>query len=129
MIRITIACPAAHVAAANQLARCIGADKADEATFGASVWQDRNGSRHAVASMQVDTTFLETVLAQLREPRWGADLAAAGAAQARIVLFDPDGMDPETPRPDMAARPDRITAIIHDDPLITMAWLGLAPAE
>lgn len=127
MIRITIAVPEAHIEAANQLARCIGYTEADGLTYGEAGWQDAGGNRYAVASTLASPAFLTTAVSPLAEPPWGADMAAAAAAQALVAVFGV--ADAEGELPDMAAKPGRITAIIHDDPQQALAWLGLERAD
>lgn len=123
MITVTIACPAAHIADANQLARVIGYGADDDRTYGEAAWQDADGNLYAVASGPVSPTFPAAAASPLVEPEWGADMAAAARAQALVAAFDPAGVEGELP--DMAAQPGRITAIIHDDPQQALAWLGL----
>lgn len=120
MIRVTIAVPEAHIEAANHLARCIGYTEADGLTYGEAVWQDSDGSRYAVASTLASPAFVQTAASPLVEPPWGADMAAAAAAQAIVAVF---GVADDEGSP--AAQPDRITAIVLDDPQVAIAMLGL----
>lgn len=50
MTRLTIACPAAYVGDANQLALALGRGPDDGKTFGAANWHDAAGNLYAVAS-------------------------------------------------------------------------------
>ena len=120
MIRITIACPEVHIEAANQLARCIGYTEADGLTYGEAIWQDSEGNRYAVASTLASPAFLTTAIAPLADQPWGADMAAAAKAQALVAVF---GVADDEGSP--AAQPDRITAIVMDDPQAAIAMLGL----
>ena len=120
MIRITIACPAAHIEAANQLARCIGYTEADGLTYGEAGWQDSEGNRYALASTLASPAFLTTATSPLIQPPWGADMAAAAQAQALVAVF---GIAEDEGSP--LAQPDRITAIVMDDPQVAIAMLGL----
>lgn len=120
MIRVTIAVPEAHIEAANQLARCIGYTEADGLTYGEAAWQDSEGNRYAVASTLASPAFLTTAIAPLIEPPWGADMTSAEAAQAIVAVF---GVTEDEGSP--AAQPDRITAIVLDDPQAAIAMLGV----
>jgi len=124
MIRVTIAVPEAHIGAANQLARCIGYTEADGQTYGAPSWQDSEGNRYALASTLASPAFVQTAASPLIEPPWGADMAAAAAAQAIVAVF---GIAEDEGSP--AAHPDRITAIVSDDPHAAIAVLGLVRVE
>lgn len=120
MIRVTIAVPEAHIEAANELARCIGYTEADGLTYGEAGWQDSEGNRYAVASTLASPAFVQTAASPLIEPPWGADMAAAAQAQALVAVF---GVAEGEGSP--AAQPDRITAIVNDDPQVAIAMLGL----
>ncbi len=111
-IRITIACPEAHIADANQLARVIGYGPDDGRTCGAALFRDAAGNRYAAPSGLVLPAFVTNAVAPLVEPAWGADMAAAARAQALIVIGGP-------------AAPGQITAVIDDDPQAALAALGL----
>ncbi|WP_112312323.1 hypothetical protein [Pseudogemmobacter bohemicus] len=115
-IRITIACPAALIQDANQLARVIGYSEADDQTYGAAIWQDAAGNRYAVASGLVSPVFPEAAVSPLTAPEWGADMAAAARAQALIRIGGP-------------AAPGQIAAVIGDDVPAALAELGLTRIE
>ncbi|WP_112309745.1 hypothetical protein [Pseudogemmobacter bohemicus] len=115
-IRITIACPAALIQDANQLARVIGYSEADDQTYGAAIWQDAAGNRYAVASGPVSPVFPEAAVSPLTAPEWGADMAAAARAQALIRIGGP-------------AAPGQIAAVIGDDVPAALAELGLTRIE
>ena len=121
MIRVTIAAPLALIAAANQLARCIGYSEADGETFGPPSHQDASGALYAVASGLVQPAFVGDAISPLVEPAWGADMEAAGAAQAAIALWQE-----EAP---VVATPETIAAIVGDDVAGALAALGLVPIE
>lgn len=118
-IAITIAVPAAHVADANQLARCLGLSEADARTFRAAGWQDGDGNTYAVASGLVRPSFSAGAASPLVEPAWGADMTAAARAQALLSVFDPEA----SPVP--FAGPDRIGAVLAFDAQEALAILGL----
>ncbi len=116
MIRVTIACPEALIGDANQLALCLGLGSEDAHTYGAACWLDAAGNRYAVASAIVPSRFAADAAAPLADPPWGADMAAAGRAQALIRL-------------DVVAGPDRLACVFGDDATAALAVLGLARAE
>lgn len=119
MIIVTIACPEAHIADANQLALCLGYGEADGHTFGGPGWQDAAGNRYAVASGLVSEAFPVAAGSPLVDPAWGADMAAATRAQALLSVFDPEA----SPVP--FAGPDRITAVLAFAAQDALAILGL----
>lgn len=119
MMRVTIACPEALIADANQLARVIGLGPEDAQTYGAPVWLDAEGNRYAVASAQVSQRFSTVTGSPLIEPPWGADMEAAARAQAVIRIGDLEA--PETCRADPAA----LVAVLGDDPQAAIRMLGL----
>ena len=112
MIRITFACPAAHIADANQLARAIGLSADDDQTYGEPRFQDAEGNLYSVASGLVEPSFIDTATSPLVEPEWGADMAAAQRAQALAALGEP-------------AAPDHIAAVVGDDISAALGFLGL----
>lgn len=121
MIRVTIAATVALIAAANQLARCIGYAEADGETFGPASHQDGSGALYAVASGLVQPAFISDAMSPLSEPAWGADMEAAGTAQAAIALWQE-----EAP---VVATAETIAAIVGDDVSGALAALGLVPCE
>ncbi|MCL4068992.1 hypothetical protein M3484_20760 [Pseudomonas sp. GX19020] len=123
-IRITIACPVAHLADAGQFSRATGYGPEDEQTFTiAPEYQDTAGNRYRVASGLVAGVYLTNAVSPLTEPAWGADMAAADRAQALIAVWQP----PEDPEaiPEPFAAPDRIAAVIGDDPQAALVVLGV----
>jgi hypothetical protein len=112
-MRVTIACPEAMVADANQLALCLGVGPDEAMTYGAPIWQDAQGNRYAVASAIVPSGFVATATAPLVPPAWGADLAAAARAQAAVLIGAP-------------AAPERLAASLAENPQDALAELGLA---
>lgn len=120
MIRITIACPAALIGDANQLALCLGLGPDDAMTYGAPVWQDAGGALYAVASAIVSEGFIAAAASPLVAPPWGADLAAAARAQAAIAIWQDEDATP-------FAAQNRLAAVIVDDPQAALAVLGVAP--
>lgn len=65
---VTIAVPAAHIADANELARCLGYSAADGESFGTAAWQDGEGHLYAVASGPVRPTFVSASASPLADP-------------------------------------------------------------
>ncbi|WP_323041160.1 hypothetical protein [Gemmobacter sp.] len=124
MIRVTIAVPEAHIEAANELARCIGYTEADGLTYGEASWQDSEGNRYAVASTLAEASFVQAAASPLVEPPWGADMAAAAQAQAIVAVF---GVAEDEGSPE--AQPDRITAIVMDDPQAAIGMLRLVRVD
>lgn len=116
MIRLTFACPVAHIADANQLARVIGLGPDDDQTYGEPRYRDAAGNLYAVASGLVEPSFIDTATSPLTEPEWGADMAAAQRAQSLAALGEP-------------AAPDHIAAVVGDDVAEALSFLGLSPIE
>ena len=124
MIRITIACPEAHLSDAGQFARATGYGPEDETTFAlAPTYADAGGNLYRVASGPVSAGYPTTAASPLAEPEWGADMTAAARAQALIAVWQPPE-DPDAPV-EPFARPDRIAAVIGDDVAAALAVLGL----
>lgn len=118
--RITIACPVAHRDVCNALAGVLGYSEADAQTFtNAPIRQDVQGNQYCVVSGLVEPVFLVNAFGELVEPEWGADMQAAQQAQAMLRRGDPD--EPET----CLADPEHIVAVVHDDPDVAMALLGV----
>jgi len=84
--RLTIACPAAMIADANQFARCTGYGPADDKTFGAASWQDAEGNLYSVSSGLVADAYASDATSPLVEPEWGCDMDAANRAQAALTV-------------------------------------------
>lgn len=120
--RTTIACPQSMLADANALALALGESAADDQTFRALTLQDASGNLYAVASTVATDTFATRASSPLTAPAHApdADLAAAGRAQAALVVGTPDA--PST------AAPDTLTAILgasEDNALDHIAAMGL----
>ncbi len=115
-LRVTIACPEALIGDANQLALCLGLGPEDAQTYGEACWQDAEGNRYAVASAIVSIRFAADAASKLTRPEWGANMAAAGRAQALIRLGDP-------------ASPDIIAAVIGDDAAQALSVLSVERIE
>lgn len=111
-MRVTIACPDAHIADANQLARCLGLVPDDDQTYGVARWVDASGNKYAIASAVVGQNFAQAASSPLTEPAWGCDLAAAQRAQALIQIGPP-------------AAPDKLAAMFGDDAMASLAAMGL----
>jgi hypothetical protein len=130
-VRLTIACPAALVADANDLAMVLAFSPADALTYGAPDWQDPAGNLYAVASFDALAEWMLAAQAALARPAWdlwadGFIVSMESAARAqgvlRVVAFDLDGV-----AVDPAARPDFITAMPGPDGPAALAAMGLTP--
>lgn len=126
---ITIACPAAHIADANNLAMILGYGPADELTYREPQWRDAAGNLYACASTTVGPNFVATAQAALARPVWDLDqravnMAAASRAQALVVMWA-SGYAVAAP----VARPDRITAIAGSSGLAALALMGLSAVK
>ena len=115
MATLNIAVPTAHIDDGNQLARCIGYGPADDRTFSFGPnMQDEAGNTYTFASGWVVDYFDQIAAAELQEPAWGCDLAAAQRAQAMVRI-------------DEAATPDTIAAVMLDDITEALRVMGLVP--
>lgn len=110
MTRVTIACPEALIADANQLALCLGYGPKDALTYGLPIWQDAVGNLYAVASAIVGDGFPVAAGSPLVEPPWGADMDAARRAQAAIRIGG-------------AADTSHLVAVFGDDPQAALVEL------
>ena len=121
--RLTIICPAAHVADANHLAMVLGESAADGMTYGATDWQDADGNLYAIASLPVSDAFLGAAVNALSRPSWdteGISMAAATRAQAKVVIW---GLVEE---PNPTPSPDTILAMFDADPKELLAAIGIS---
>lgn len=124
-IRITIACPVAHLSDASQFSRATGYGPEDEATFLLTPeYEDASGERYRVASGLVAEAYLSNAVSPLPEPAWGADMDAAARAQALIAVWVPPEESEDDNRPPFAAQ-DRIAVVIGDDPAFALSAFGL----
>ena len=126
--RLTIICPAAHRADANQLAMVLGYGPADALTYGEPTWQDSKGNLYAAASLDVSPMFTHAATSPLQRPEWDTDeiidMAAAQSAQAKVIIW---GLGEDEPAP--KATPDNLLAMFHPDPLTAMAMAGVTQIE
>jgi hypothetical protein len=120
MTRLTIACPAAYVGDANQLALALGLGPDDDKTFGAANWHDAAGNLYAVASFVASPEWVIGATSPLAMPAWGADLAAAGRAQALIRMSMPD-VNTSPP----LANPACLTAVVELPGGAALTLMGL----
>ena len=122
-MRLTIACPATLRSDTNQLAMVLGYGPDDVETYGELNWQDAGGNLYACASLIVSDTFTTTAQSGLQRPAWDTDshvnMAGANRAQAMLVF----SLTPVT------AMPYKLTACVGDDPLATLAAMGLTQVE
>lgn len=115
-MRITIAVHAPDVADANAWARCLGEGPDDGPAFGEAIFPDSAGNLFAVASGVFSAGFLERADAPPVAPAWPVDLVAATRAQALLARG-------------AAAAPERIAAVIEEDPQAALVLLGLRRPE
>ncbi|MCB2117901.1 MAG: hypothetical protein R3D85_16350 [Paracoccaceae bacterium] len=120
-MRVTVACPAAFVSDAAELAMALGFSVADRRTYDQVQFEDAAGNRYACASAMVSDSFVARAMSRLGRPVWdggrAVNMTGAARAQAMIALIGP--------KDDPAARPDRITAIAGDDGLAAIRAMGL----
>ena len=125
-MRLTITCPASLIPDANHLAMVLGYGPADAGTYGALGWQDAGGNLYTAASLEVSPVFVGAATRPLVRPEWDVDntvnMAAAGRAQARVVIWQDGEADP-------VAAPGVILAMFHPDPLAVLELSGVARIE
>ena len=121
-MRLTIACPEAHIEDANDLAQVLGYGPPDALTYGEPQWQDGQGNRYAVCSLPVSDGFFAAAFAPLERPAWDdrdggylINMTGAARAQARVVLASESGM---TASPTILAMPG-------EDAMAALAAMGL----
>lgn len=126
MPRITMACPAANVADANQLAACLGFSMADAETYGPLNWQTADGARYSCASLGVAEEWLAKAQQPLVRPAWDVDeqidMVAAARAQAIVLIWTAGSV---TPPP--SAGPGALVTIVGLEGLDAVALMGLTP--
>ena len=122
-MRLTIACPDVLRDDANELAMVLGFGPDDAATYGALNWKDAAGNLYAAASLPVSDAFTTAAQTSLQRPAWDTDnhinMAGAGRAQAALMFS-------LTP---VMALPDKLTVCAGDDPLATLAAMGLTQVD
>ncbi|GAA6201050.1 hypothetical protein [Aquicoccus sp. SU-CL01552] len=121
--RVTIICPEAMVADANQLALVLGESAGDDRTFRAAGYEDAGGNRYAVASSLVKPVFFTAAGSPLTAPDHApeADLAAASRAQSAVAILDPAAP--------VQAAPGRVLAIPGDDAAAALSLAGVTAVE
>lgn len=127
-MRITIACPEALIPDGQNLAMVLGYGPADANTYREANWQDADGNRYAVASSLIFGKFIDNATTELQHPAWDVepfviDMEAARRAQAKLVFV----ADPLAEGAITAARPDKIVALLLDDPQAAIGLLGVSP--
>ena len=127
-MRITIACPEALIPDGQDLAMVLGYGPADAGTYREANWQDADGNRYAVASSLIFGVFIDKATSTLERPEWDVEpyqVNMAGANRAQdALLFVPD---PYAEGAVTAARPDKIVALLLDDPQAAIVLLGVSP--
>jgi len=122
-MRLTIACPEALIADANDLAMVLAFGPADERTYTNPSWQDAGGNLYAAASFEARDEWVIGAQTSLERPEWDTDnhvnMAGAERAQAALVF----SLEPVT------ATPDKLTAIGGMDGLAALAAMGLTRVE
>ena len=124
-MRLTIACPQAHIDIANHYAMVLGYSEADGLTYRNPSWQDAQGNLYALASLPVGDSFVSTSTSPLQRPAWDVDqiidMTKAGQAQALVILWMPNEDSTVPP----LATTNRITAILGMEGADAMAAMGL----
>lgn len=119
-----MACPAANVADANQLAACLGFSMADAETYGPPNWQAAGGARYSCASLDVSEDWLTQAQQPLVRPAWDVDeqidMVAAARAQATVLIWVAGS---ETPPP--SAGPGVLVTIVGLEGIEAVALMGL----
>ena len=130
-MRITLACPEAHIPDARHLAMILGYGPQDADTFTTAAYQDADGNLYACASTLVFGTFVQKATSPLERPEWDMEpyqvnMAGAARAQARVRLVGPS-VSTDGARAD----PEAIVAIVGDDAMAALALMGLTtiPSE
>ena len=125
IFRLTVSIPESLIEAANHLAVALGESAGDFETFIQADWQDSEGNKYAVASMQCTETFFQYAGSQLQQrdfapENWSVELASL--AQSKIALWMGEGDLP-------TADPDKIVGIVMDDPRAALAALAVERIE
>lgn len=123
-MRITVACPAALVSDANNLAMCLAFSEADGQTYVGLNWQDANGNLYAAASFEARPEWVQAAQATLVRPAWDVQpyaisMAAAGRAQDALVFSTES----------LLASPTALTAIGGPDGPDALAMMGLTAVQ
>ena len=124
MITLTTACPVALWPAYVQLRRTVAPDQhtADNPPGGIAGYE-RDGVSYVVSSMP-RTDWSLRALEPITAPEWEADLEAAQAAQAALVVWRADeGSEPPL------AQPDKVTVIVGMPGRDALAAMGFEPTE
>ncbi|RDE08435.1 hypothetical protein [Pelagibacterium lacus] len=125
-MRITIACPAALIEDANNLAMALAFGPADALTFREPSWQDADGSLYSAASLEATDDWVAGAQTTLNRPEWDTDYTVnmAGAERAQDALYfwvpDEDGQEPPL------ASPGALVAIGAVDGLAALDAMGLS---
>ena len=118
-MRLTIACPEAHIGDANNLAMVLAEGPDDARTYGAPGWQDADGNRYAACSFVAGDGFTGRAFGTLSRPAWDTsrhvNMTGAGRAQALVRLAQPGDL----------ASPDTILAMPGDNAPAALAAMGL----
>lgn len=123
-MRITVACPAALVDDANNLAMVLALSEADAMTYRGLNWRDAAGNLYAAASFEARDEWVIGAQSALVRPAWDTEpysisMAAAQRAQAALVFAQE-----ATP-----AMPGKLTALAGPDGPEALAMMGLSPVE
>lgn len=122
-MRITAACPASLVDAANHLAMCLAASEADGQTYNGLNWQDAQGNLYAAASFEARPEWIAAAQSPLTRPAWDTaeaiNMVAAAQAQAALVF----SLEP------VAADPAKLTAIGGLEGPSAVAAMGITPVS
>lgn len=116
-MRITVAVPEQHTAIANQLAMALGLSVNDKNTYTDLKYTDVDGNLYAVASFIATPSLVERAETALERPLWDEEerIDMTQAEQAKsLVQFD------------TVAGLDVISAVIGDDALASIGFMGLS---
>lgn len=121
-MRVTVACPAALVDDANNLAMVLAFSEADALTYRGLNWRDAAGNLYAAASFEARDEWVIGAQSPLARPAWDTEpysisMAAAQRAQAALVFAQE-----ATP-----AMPGKLTALAGPDGPEALAMMGLSP--
>jgi len=125
-MRLTAACPVAHMPDANDLAMVLAFGPDDALTYANPTWKDAAGNLYAAASFDALDEWMVGAQSPLARPVWDDtdEVGMAGAERAQALLYvvpsDADGalIDP-------LANPTRITIMPNENGLAALSAMGL----
>jgi len=127
-MRVTVACPEAMSADANNFAMCLAFGPADGETYRGLNWQDAEGNLYSAASWETSGDWITKAEQPLARPKWDAgppyDINMAGAqrAQLAMVVWTGNGPLPQ-------ARLGSLTVVGGMEGPAALLAMGLIPVE